>query len=111
MPGIRARPDREGNGSSHRWNLLREPLMGAMAVVMAGVATKETLEMSFVDNEKVVETLRSDGANEPLGKCVRVRGSEGRLQDLGALGLEHFVEARHVLGVTIADQELGCDAP
>jgi hypothetical protein len=83
--------------------------MGAMAVVVAGVVTKETLEMSFVDNEKVVETLRSDSANEPLGKCVRGRGPEGRLDDLGALGLEHFVEARHVLGVTIADQKLDSD--
>jgi hypothetical protein len=65
--------------------------------------------MGFVHNEKVVEALRSDRANEPLCKCIRVRGSKGRLQDLGALGLEHFVEARHVLGVTIADQELGSD--
>jgi hypothetical protein len=65
--------------------------MGAVAVVMAGVATKETLEMSFVDNEKVVETLRSDGANEPFGKCVAVPGREG-LQGLDALGIEHFVE-------------------
>jgi hypothetical protein len=45
--------------------------MAAMAVVMTGVTTKDTLEMGFVHNEKVVEALRSDRANEPLGKCIR----------------------------------------
>ena len=79
VPGIRGRPHREWNGSIHRRNLLREPLMGAMAVVMTGVTTKDTLEMGFVHNEKVVEALRSDRANEPLGKCIRVRGPVGRL--------------------------------
>jgi hypothetical protein len=109
MPGIRGGHHPEENGSFHRRNLLRERLMGAMAVVMTGVTTKDTLEMGFVHNEEVVEALRSDRANEPLCKCIRVRGPEGRLQNLGALGFEHFVEARHVLGVTIADQELGSD--
>ena len=108
MPGIRCPHHCEGIGSRRCRDLLREPLMGAMAVVVAGVVTKETLEMSFVDNEKVVETLRSDSANEPLGKCVR--GPEERLHDLGALGLEHFVEARHELGVAIANAVMSASA-
>jgi hypothetical protein len=83
--------------------------MGAMAVVVTGVTTKDTLEMGFVHDEEVVEALRSDRAIEPLCKCIRVRAPEGRLQDLSSHGLEYFVEARHVLGVTIADQELGSD--
>jgi hypothetical protein len=107
--GIRGRLHRKGNSSFLGRNLLREPLMGAMAVVMTAVTTKDTLEMDFVHNEKVVEALRSDRANEPLGKCIRVWGPKGCVQDLGALDLEHFVEAGYVLGVTIPDQELGND--
>src|SRR5450755_2324066 len=107
MSGIRCSHYRVGIGSFHRLNLLRKPLMGAMAVVMTGVTTKDTLEMGLVHNEKVVEALRSNRANEPFCKCIRVRSPEGRLQDLGAFSLEHFVEARHVVGVAIADQELG----
>jgi hypothetical protein len=56
-PGIRYPHHREGIGSGRCRDLLREPLMGAMAVVMAGVATKETLEMGFVYHEKVVEAI------------------------------------------------------
>ena len=39
--------------------------MGATAVVMTGVTTKDTLEVGGVHNEKVVEALRPDRANEP----------------------------------------------
>src|ERR1017187_4670499 len=36
-------------------------------------------------------------------------GSERGPENLGTLGLEHFVEARNVLGGAVADQELGGD--
>ena len=63
--------------------------------------------MPFVHDQKVVKALRSDGAHEPLGKSVGIRGPKGLSQDLGTLGSEDFVEARHILGVTITDQEPG----
>jgi hypothetical protein len=57
----------------------------------------------------VVKALRSNGAHKPFGKGIRIRSPEWRSEDLGILGLERFVEARHVLLVTVADQELGRD--
>ena len=79
--------------------------MRTVRVVVKGVATKDALEMPFVHNQEVIQALRSHGAHEPLSKGVGVRGPKGRHKDLGALGSEDFVEARHVLGVTIANQE------
>jgi hypothetical protein len=78
-----------------------------MVVVVAGVAAEDTFEMCFIENQEMVEALRSHGADEPFGKSVRIRCPIGRLQDLGALGSEDIIEARHVLGVTISDQEVG----
>jgi hypothetical protein len=54
-----------------------------MVVVVAGVAAEGTFEMCFIENQEMVEALRSHGADEPFGKNVRIRGPIGRLQDLG----------------------------
>src|ERR1019366_10736182 len=43
------------------------------------------------------------------GEGVRIRGPKWRLEDLGTFGPEYVVEAPHVLGVPVADQELGGD--
>jgi hypothetical protein len=78
-----------------------------MVVVVAGVAAEDTFEMCFIEDQEMVEALRSHGADEPFGKSVRIRCPIGRLQDLGALGSEDLVEARHVLGVTMCAHQLG----
>jgi hypothetical protein len=62
-----------------------------------GVASKDPFEMPFVHDQKVVKALRSKGTYEPFGKSVGIRGPKGRLQDLGSLGPEDLVEARHYL--------------
>src|SRR3974390_2093141 len=91
-----------------RRNLPGDSLVRAMPIVVAGVAAQDALEMGFVHDHQVVQALRSDGAHEALGEGVRVRSPKGRLEDLGALGLEHSVEA-HVLGIPVADKEPGGD--
>jgi hypothetical protein len=58
---------------------LRESLVRATPVVMTGVASKDAFEMGFIDDEKVVEALRSDGTHESFGKGIRIRGPKGRL--------------------------------
>ncbi len=67
-----------------------------MPVVVAGVAAQHALEVGFVHDQQVVEALRSHRAHEPFGKGVRVRGSKGRPEDLGAFG----VGAKSVIHVT-----------
>jgi hypothetical protein len=56
-----------------------------MAVVMPGIAPKDALEMSCVDDEKMIQALGSDRPDEALRIGVRVRCPEWGSQDLGAL--------------------------
>src|ERR1035438_5437067 len=100
---------RQGGSLFRRRNLLSDSLVWAMPVVVAGVAAQDAPEVGFGSDQQVGEALRPDRPHEPLGECVRVRGPDGCLEDLGALGLEHVVEARDVLGVPVADQEPGGD--
>jgi hypothetical protein len=44
-----------------------------MVVVAAGVAAEGTFEVCFIENQEMVEALRSHGADEPFGKSVGVR--------------------------------------
>ena len=81
--------------------------MGAIAVVVIGIASKDTFEVGFVEDQEMIEALRSDRSYEPLGKCVGIGSPVGGLEDLGALSLEDCIEARDILGVAIADQESG----
>ena len=87
----------------------RESPVWAMAVVVPGIAPKDALKMACIDDEKVIEALRSDGPDEPLRVGVRVRRPEWGSQDLGTFGPEDLVEARHVLRVSIVDKELDID--
>jgi len=83
--------------------------MRAMAVVVPGVAAKDAPKMTFVDDEQMIEALRSDGADEALRVGVRVRRPEWGLQDLGTFRQKDRVEACHVLRVAVANEELDVD--
>lgn len=110
IPGIRSVPDCECTTSSLGYrDFLRQPLVGTVAFVVTGVASKDPSEMPFVHNQEVVETLRPDRAHEPLGKSIGIRRPKGRSNDLSALGRKDLVETRHVLCVTIANQEFRGD--
>ena len=88
-----------GHRSGDRWGEL-EAAMGPRLVVMAEVLVEHRFEMSTRDDEEVVEAVLSDGPHEPFGEGVRIRGPIGGLEDLSTLGFEHFIEARHVPGVS-----------
>jgi hypothetical protein len=61
IPGIRSVFNCECTASSLGLrDFLRQPLVGAVAVVVTGVASEDPTEMPFVHNQQVVETLRSD---------------------------------------------------
>jgi hypothetical protein len=61
---------------------LRQALVWAMPIVMTRVAAQDAFEMRFVHDQEVIEALRSDGAHEPFGKGICIRGPIGRPQDL-----------------------------
>jgi hypothetical protein len=57
-------------------HLLADSLMTTMTVVVADVASKDTFEVALIDDQKVIETLGTDGSHEPLGVGVVIGGSD-----------------------------------
>ena len=97
---------------SRSWprDLLRYPLVRAMAVVVPGVAAQDALEVPCVHDKEMVEALGSDGSHKPLGVGIRIRRPEWRLEDTGTFRSKDLIEAGDVLGVPVADEILGLDA-
>src|SRR5215207_603876 len=62
-------------------------------------------EVAAADDQEPVETLRSDGADEPLGVGVRLRRSQRRVDHHESLAAEHLVERSCELAVAVMDQE------
>ena len=60
---------------------------------MPDVAAKDQFEVPLIDDEKMVEALGPDGANEALGIGVGVRGPERGLDRLGGLIHEYELAA------------------
>jgi hypothetical protein len=63
-----------------------DPLMRAVTVVMAAVASEDTFQVSLVHDQEVVEALGADRLHEPLCMGVGIGRPVGRLEDLGACG-------------------------
>ncbi len=66
--------------------------------------------MPCIDDEEMIQALGSDGPDEPFRVGVGVRRPKRGSQNLGALGPEDLVEARHVFRVTVSDEELHIDS-
>ena len=66
--------------------------MGPVFVVMDHEHLEHTLKVGLAQNEQPVETLRADGAHEPLGHPVGVRGAERRANDFDPITSEHVVK-------------------
>ena len=79
--------------------------MGPVFVVMGHEHLENTLKVFLVQNEQPVETLRADGAHEPLGHPVGLRGAERRANDFDPVTPEHVVKLVGEFLVPIANQE------
>jgi hypothetical protein len=84
-------------------NLLRDPLVWAMTVMVQCVFVENRMWVSLTQDEKVVQAFRADGANESLGVSVGVGRLHRGLQDSGTLGGEHRVERGDELGIADSD--------
>ena len=65
-------------------DLLEDPLVGPMEVVMLGIGAKQPFKVPGVEDEQMVETLGSDCSHESLGISVGVGRAKRRLDDSGA---------------------------
>src|SRR6266540_1015009 len=72
---------------------------------MLGEDVEHQFEMSAVEDQQPVETLRSDGADEALGNRIRLRRSHRRADDLDPFTSEDDVEVTRELAVAIPDQK------
>jgi len=79
--------------------------MGPVFVVMGHEYLESALKVFLVQNEQPVETLRADGAHEPLGHPVGLRGAERRANDFDPVTPEHVVKLVGEFLVPIAKQE------
>jgi hypothetical protein len=61
--------------------------------------------MAPIQNQQPVEALAADGADEALGKRVRLRRAHRRLDHPHTFAGENRVEAARELGIAVADQE------
>src|SRR5919106_1625560 len=61
--------------------------------------------MTVPEDEDAIEALTPERAHEPLRERVRSRCLDRGANDPWPLGAEHLVEAAHVFGVTVADEE------
>ena len=79
--------------------------MWPVAVVMVDEDAEHPLEVAAVEDQEPIEALRSDGADEAFGDCVRRRRSQRCADDLDPFASEDGVEIARELAVTIPDQE------
>ena len=68
--------------------------MGPVFVVMGREHLQHTLKVCLVQNEQPVETLRTDGAHEPLSHPVGLRGAERRANDFDPVTTKHLGQTR-----------------
>ena len=69
-----------------------ESAMGPLLVVVADIGLQHRFEMAFVQDEDPIETLTSNGTNEPFCISVSPWSPPRRPNDLHILGLEDLVE-------------------
>ncbi len=79
--------------------------MWSVRVVVLDEDAKHAFQMAPIQNQKPVETLAADGADEAFGDRVRLRRSHRCLDDPDAFAGEDRVEAARELAVAVADQE------
>src|ERR1039458_8847495 len=66
--------------------------------------------MPCIHDEEAIQALGAHGPNKTLGIRVSVQGPQWGSQDLYTFRPKNLVETGHVLGVAIADEELGRDS-
>jgi hypothetical protein len=76
-----------------------------MFVIVAGELGHRLAEMPFAEDQHMIQALPAKRAHEPLGRCVRTRRPDRRLDDSHGIPGEDIVEGRGELAVPVADQE------
>ena len=89
------------------WRSQVERAVRPLAVVVVGVDAKDVLEVASAEDQQPVQTLGTDGANEPFRDRVRLRRSHRCLDDPDAFAAEDLVEGCGVRKLGFACKSTG----
>jgi hypothetical protein len=76
-----------------------------VAVVVGHKDGEDSLEVLLVPDQQPIETLRADGAHEPLGNSVCLRGAKRRADDLNPTASKHLIKTGGEFLVAVANEE------
>jgi hypothetical protein len=79
--------------------------MRPVGVVVVGVDTQDTVELSAAGDQEPVEAVAADGADPALGESVCLRSAKRGADDPDAFASEDVVEGAAEFAVTVVDQE------
>lgn len=79
--------------------------MIALEVIAGGLLGEHLAELTFAEEDPVVEALGADGPHEPLGAALEIRAPRREAHDAHARGLEHLPERACEGGVAIQNEE------
>ena len=86
-------------------DLLMNALMRPRRVEEHNVFFDHPIQLTFAQNQKVVQTLSLNAAQKSFAYCIRSLCPIGCAQDLHSRGLGHGGKPRTELAIVVADQE------
>jgi hypothetical protein len=104
LPALDPGGDIDGAAGLPRRFLL-QALVRMVAVIVPGVLGQDLAEMPFAEDQHMIQALATKCAHELLGKCVRTRRPDRRLDDSRSIPSEDIAKGRGELAVPVADQE------
>jgi hypothetical protein len=88
------------------WDLLLDPLMWPGLIEVLNVDVEHAVELLFMQDEQVIETLASHTSENPFTDGIRSRGVIGCFENLDGTRLRNSREADPKLAIIITDEVL-----
>ena len=88
-----------------RDQLVAEPLMVPLPVVVRHELIDGTEQATFAEEDQTIKTFLADGAHEPLREGIGIRCLDRRHHDPHARALDDSAESFRPLGVAVTDED------
>ena len=92
--------------SFRRWDLLLDPLMWPGSIEVLNVGVEHAVELLFMQDEQVIETLASHTSEKAFTDGIRSRGVRRCFENLDVTRLRNSREAYPKLAISITDEVL-----
>src|SRR4051812_37244356 len=81
--------------------------MRTVLIEILGIVLQHPRQMTFAENEQVIQTLAAYTSEEPFTDSVRARGSNRRFEDGDGRSGRHPIKGSSKLGVMITNEIFG----